>query len=134
MADTATTIRTRKFSTNRLLFRKQMLVDVIHPGKAPLSRKDVQERLAKMYKVSDPRTVIVFGFKTRFGAHKSTGFALIYDNLDAVMKFEPVYRLIRQGLKKNVEKSRKQLKERKNRAKKFRGKERAKVLRPTSTK
>ncbi|KAF0852567.1 40S small subunit ribosomal protein eS24 (rpS24) [Andalucia godoyi] len=134
MSDSAITLRTRKYSTNRLLFRKQMIVDIIHPGKAPLSRKEVQERLAKMYNAQDPRTVVAFGFKTRFGAHTTTGFALIYDNIDAVTKFEPAYRLVRQGLKKNVQQSRKQLKERKNRAKKFRGVERAKILRPSSDK
>jgi len=39
--------------------------------------------------------VFVFGFRTAFGGGKSTGFALIYDNLDAAKKFEPKYRLIR---------------------------------------
>lgn len=35
------------------------------------------------------------GFRTAFGGGKSTGFALIYDNMDAAKKFEPKYRLVR---------------------------------------
>lgn len=31
----------------------------------------------------------------QFGGGKSTGFGLVYDNLDAAKKFEPKYRLIR---------------------------------------
>lgn len=36
----------------------------------------------------------MFGFRTAFGGGKSTGFALVYDNKEA-LKFEPRYRLIR---------------------------------------
>lgn len=46
-----------------------------------------------MYKAPKDQ-VIVFGFRTQFGGGKSTGFALIYDNKEA-LKFEPRYRLIR---------------------------------------
>ncbi|GKG21350.1 40S ribosomal protein S24-1, partial [Tanacetum coccineum] len=39
MADTkAITIRTRKFMTNRLLSRKQFVIDVLHPGQANVSK------------------------------------------------------------------------------------------------
>merc|ERR1712227_932903 len=101
----AVTIRTRKFLTNRLLQRKQMVVDVLHPTRANVSKDEV----------------IVFGFRTQFGGGKSTGFALIYDSKEA-LKFEPRYRLVRFGLAEKKERAgRKLRKERKNRAKKFRG-------------
>lgn len=74
-----------------------------------------------MYDVKDEKCVFVFGLRTQFGGGKSTGFGLIYDNLEAAKKFEPKYRLIRNGLAEAVEKSRKQRKERKNRTKKLRG-------------
>jgi len=45
-------IRTRKFLVNKLLYRKQMVVDVIHPGAANVSRKEIQSRLATMHKVA----------------------------------------------------------------------------------
>ncbi|KAL0371296.1 UNVERIFIED_CONTAM: 40S ribosomal protein S24-1 [Sesamum angustifolium] len=59
--------------------------------------------------------------RTHFGGGKSTGFGLIYDSVENAKKYEPKYRLIRNGLDTKVEKSRKQMKERKNRAKKIRG-------------
>ncbi|RKP09784.1 40S ribosomal protein S24 [Thamnocephalis sphaerospora] len=127
MADAPTaTLRTRKFLTNRLLQRKQMVVDAIHPGRASLSKDEIREKLSKMYK-TDKESIFVFGFRIQFGGGKSTGFALIYDSLDAAKRFEPKYRLARHNLADTTRTSRKQRKERKNRAKKFRGTEKAKA-------
>ncbi|CAH1794544.1 unnamed protein product [Owenia fusiformis] len=126
MSETAT-IRTRKFLTNRLLARKQMIVDVLHPGRATVPKTEIREKLAKMYKTT-PDVIFCFGFRTQFGGGKTTGFGLIYDSLENAKKFEPNYRLARQGLyekKKGV--SRKQRKERKNRQKKVRGTAKAKI-------
>ena len=95
MADSAVTVRTKKFITNRLLQRKQFVVEVIHPGLAGVSKKDLQEKLAKMYKVADPSCILLYGFKVAFGGGRSTGFGMIYDNLVAAKKFEPKYRLTR---------------------------------------
>ncbi|CAG8800391.1 40214_t:CDS:2, partial [Gigaspora margarita] len=113
------TLRTRKFLTNRLLNRKQMVIDVIHPGLANLSKDDIREKLSKMYK-ADKETIFVFGFRTIFGGGRSTGFGLIYDDLPSAKKFEPKYRLVRHKLAEPEKTARKQRKERKNRAKKFR--------------
>ncbi|KAL8513613.1 hypothetical protein ACS0TY_012914 [Phlomoides rotata] len=121
MADKAVTIRTRKFMTNRLLSRKQFVIDVLHPGRANVSKAELKEKLARMYEVKDPNAIFVFKFRTHFGGGKSTGFGLIYDSVENAKKFEPKYRLIRNGLDTKIEKSRKQMKERKNRAKKIRG-------------
>ncbi|MXQ83320.1 hypothetical protein E5288_WYG001401 [Bos mutus] len=41
------TIQTRKFMTNRLLQRKQMVIDVLHPGKATVRKTEIREKLAK---------------------------------------------------------------------------------------
>ncbi|KAJ2358059.1 ribosomal 40S subunit protein S24B, partial [Coemansia sp. RSA 2610] len=125
-ADASTvTIRTRKFMTNRLLQRKQMVIDVLHPGLANLSKTEVREKLSKMFK-SESDLVFPFGFRTQFGGGRSTGFVLIYDSMDAAKKFEPKYRLARQGLAEVKRVARKQRKERKNRNKKFRGTEKRK--------
>ncbi|DBA80919.1 hypothetical protein WJX79_005842 [Trebouxia sp. C0005] len=121
MAEKSCTIRTRKFMTNRLLFRKQFVIDVLHPGRPNVPKAELKEKLAKMYDVRDPQQVFCFGFRTQFGGGKSTGFGLIYDSIDAAKKFEPRYRLVRNGLADKIEKSRKQIKERKNRSKKIRG-------------
>jgi small subunit ribosomal protein S24e len=120
------TIRTRKFMTNRLLCRKQMVCDVLHPGLPSISKKDVRDKLAAMYKVT-PDVCFVFGFRTNFGGGKSTGFALIYDTLDFAKKFEPKHRLARHGLLSIKKITRKQRKERKNRMLKVRGTKKAKV-------
>ncbi|OQR98287.1 40S ribosomal protein S24 [Achlya hypogyna] len=122
MSDKApVTVRTRKFLRNALLARRQMLVDVLHPGRANVPKAELQEKIAKMYKIADTNTVFLYGFRTAFGGGKSSGFCLIYDSVNDAKKFEPKYRLIRQGLKDKVETSRKQIKEAKNRGKKVRG-------------
>merc|ERR1712134_110442 len=113
--------------TNRLLQRRQMVVDVHHPNKATVPKSEIREKLAKMYRCTADR-VFAFGFKTNFGGGKSTGFALIYDTLDFAKKFEPKYRLGRQGvIDAKTRGSRKQRKEKKNRTKKVRGIAKAKV-------
>ena len=81
-----------------------------------------------MYDVSDNACVSLFGFRTQFGGGKSTGFGLIYDNIDAMKKLEPKHRVIRAGLKEKVTQSRKQIKEKKNRVKKLRGSAKNKVM------
>ncbi|PWN29500.1 putative 40S ribosomal protein S24 [Jaminaea rosea] len=119
-ASAPVTLRTRKFITNRLLQRRQCVLDVIHPSRANVSKAELSEKLASMYKANKEQ-VVVFGMRTKFGGGRSTGFALIYDSRES-MKFEPRHRLVRVGLAKKIEKpSRKLRKERKNRAKKSRG-------------
>lgn len=71
MSDSVT-IRTRKFLTNRLLQRKQMVIDVLHPSRANVSKAELQEKIGKMY-AADPKNTFVFGFRTAFGGGKSTG-------------------------------------------------------------
>ncbi|ESO07748.1 hypothetical protein HELRODRAFT_127118, partial [Helobdella robusta] len=125
-ADSVATVRTRKFLTNRLLCRKQMVVDVLHPGRSTVPKTEIRDKLASMYKTTSD-VVFCFGFRTQFQGGKTTGFALIYDTLDVAKKFEPKYRLARHGLVTLTKSSKKQRKERKNRQKKVRGTKKAKV-------
>jgi len=97
-----------------------MIVDIVHPGRANVPKSDLQEQVGGMYK-ADPKLTVLFGFRTKFGGGKSTGFCLIYDNEEAIRKFEPKHRLIRQGLQEKKETSRKAIKEAKNKGKKIRG-------------
>ena len=119
MPETAT-IQLRKFIRNPLLSRKQCIVDVIHPNKANLSKNDIRSEVAK-YLHSKTEHVVVFGMRTAFGGGKSSGFALIYDSEDDLIKFEPKYRLIRLGHLEAVEGSKKQRAENKRKGKKVRG-------------
>merc|ERR1712121_598396 len=126
MTDAVATIRTRKFLTNRLLNRKQMVVDVLHPGRATVPKTEIRDKPARMYKTT-PDVIFCFGFSTQFGGGKTTGFGLIYDTLEHAKRFEPKYRLARHGLLEIKRQGRKQRKERKNRQKKVRGTAKAKV-------
>jgi small subunit ribosomal protein S24e len=103
-----------------------MVVDVIHPGLANVSKDELRAKLGKLYK-ADKEVVSVFGFKTHFGGGKTTGFALIYDSVEALKKFEPKHRLVRIGLAEAPKGGRKQRKEKKNRQKKFRGTKKSKA-------
>ncbi|KAF2150712.1 hypothetical protein K461DRAFT_244534 [Myriangium duriaei CBS 260.36] len=121
MSEGQVTLRTRKFIRNPLLGRKQMVVDVLHPNRANVSKDELRDKLAELYKASKD-AVSVFGFRTQYGGGKSTGFALIYESAEAMKKFEPRYRLVRYGLATKIEKaSRQQRKQRKNRSKELRG-------------
>lgn len=121
MADNTVTLRTRKFMRNALLARMQMVVDILHPGKPSISKDDLRAKLAELYK-SEKDSVSVFGLRTHYGGGKTTGFALIYDSVESLKKFEPHYRLVRYGKATKVEKpSRQQRKQRKNKSKELRG-------------
>jgi len=115
------TIRTRAFLTNPLLQRKQFTLDILHEGEKCLSKAEVTEQLAKMYKVADKKCIIVYGFHTVFGGGKTTAFGLIYDNINVLKKYEPKYRRVRLQLEEKAQTGRKQRKERKNREKKVHG-------------
>lgn len=124
--DGTVSIRFRKFLKNPLLMRRQCCVDVIHPNRASISRKDLKLRIAQIFKVSDPNAIVTFGFKTAFGGGRSTGFACIYDDVNALKRYEKRYRLVREGLAETTKKSRREAKELKNRKKKVRGTAKAK--------
>merc|ERR1712061_790823 len=108
--------------------RKQFVLDVIHPNAANVSKKDLATKLATMYKVHDSQCIQLFGFKTAFGGSRSTGFGLIYENLDKMKQFEPKYRLKRAGVaEEKAGAGRRAKKDTKNRRKKVRGKEKTKA-------
>lgn len=119
--DSPVTLRTRKFIRNPLLGRKQMVVDILHPNRANISKEELREKLGGMYKAQKDQ-VQCFGLRTQYGGGKTTGFALIYDSPEAMKKFEPLYRLCRVGMATRPERaSRQQRKQRKNRQKTLRG-------------
>merc|ERR1712226_117106 len=85
-------VRARKFQDNRLMARKQCVVDIWHNNAACASRTDIAETVAGRYR-ADAENVVLFGFKTRFGGGRTSGFCLIYDSKDAKKKYEPTFRL-----------------------------------------
>ena len=70
------------------------IVDVYHPELPNVSKEKLRALLAKSQRC-DEKNVILFGFHTQFGGGKSTGFCLIYDNLDFLRKHEPRFRQVR---------------------------------------
>eukprot|EP00397_Hematodinium_sp_SG-2012_P039786 GEMP01043498.1.p1 GENE.GEMP01043498.1~~GEMP01043498.1.p1 ORF type:complete len:151 (+),score=29.92 GEMP01043498.1:53-454(+) len=92
------TVRTRKFMKNPLLGRRQFVVEVGHGARANVPKQDIAKKLAAMYKVNDINCIVLFGFKTAFGGGRSSGFGLVYENLDKVKKFEPKHRQKRMGI------------------------------------
>eukprot|EP00906_Rhabdomonas_costata_P021202 RCo030811 len=123
-------VRTRKFMTNRLLNRRQFVVEVEHPGVGTVPKIAIREKLQRMFKVKELNTIVVHGFHTQFGGGKSVGFGVIYDDLTSVKQIEPRHRLIRLGMAKKKTVARKQRKEKKNRGKRIRGRARSKAAVP----
>jgi small subunit ribosomal protein S24e len=76
-----------------------------------VSKAKLRDLLAGMYK-ADKEIISVFGFRTQYGGGKSTGFALIYDSMEAMKKFEPHYRLVRYELATKIEKASRQQRKR----------------------
>ncbi|KAL7722372.1 40S ribosomal protein S24 [Entamoeba marina] len=107
------TIRTRNLLVNPLLCRKQFVVDIYHPGVSQPSLTEVSEKIAKMYKIKDIKTIVLSGFATKFGGGKTTGFGLIYDSLSAMKKYSAKHVLIRAGIEKKTKAPRKARKEHK---------------------
>merc|ERR1712205_230182 len=120
-------INIRKVKNNILLRRKQFIIDVNHKDKPNIPKKELQKKLAQIFNITDESTISLFGFKTRFGGLKSSGFGFIYNNITLTRNTEPLYRLVRNNLVEIQKISSKQRKERKNRAKKTRGKEKSKI-------
>ncbi|CAK7336898.1 unnamed protein product [Dovyalis caffra] len=98
--------------TNHLLSRKQFIIDVLHPGKANVSKVELKEKLKNLYKVKDPNTIFI--------AELNEKLANLYEVKDPNTIF-----VLKLATK--VEKSRKQLKERKNKAKKVHGVKKTKI-------
>lgn len=71
---------------------------------------------------------MLFGFRTAFGGGRSTGFCLIYDAHQYLLKYEPRYRLQRAGIIEKKKYTRKAYKEAKGKVLRTRGKEITKLM------
>ncbi len=60
---------------------------MIHPEMSNVKKGDIKAKLAQSLKTKE-ENISIFGLKTKFGGGRSTGFALVYDSLDARKKFE----------------------------------------------
>ena len=119
----------QKFVSNPLLSRKQMLFEVIHPDSGSVSKAAIKEKLSGTFKTKDEQ-IAIFGMKSKFGGGRSSGYALVYDSVDARKANDTKCNLRRDKLFKDEskKKSRKQLKEMKGRMNKVRGTAKARAM------
>jgi len=103
------------------------VLDVFHQDLPNVPKKELQKKLAEIFKIKDPSVIFLFGFKTKFGGGRSSGFVFIYFDIRSARVIEPRYRLVRNDLLEIQKSSTKQRKEKKNRASKKRGKEKSKI-------
>ena len=59
-----------------------------------MSKKEIKDKLAKTLKVKE-ECISIFGMKTKFGGGRSSGFALVYDSLDARKQYDSRPNLLR---------------------------------------
>ena len=118
----------RKMISNPLLRRKQIVIELIHPDQGSVSKTAIKEKLAAMFKAKD-ESISVFGLHSKFGGGRSSGFACVYDDVDARKKCDTKSMLLRDKLRvvPKDKKGRKQLKEMKGRMNKVRGTAKAKA-------
>ena len=121
------TLFAKQIVSNPLLSRKQISIEIIHTSKTNISKTMIKDKLSKMFK-APAECIAVFGMKFKFGGGRSTGFALIYDNIDARKACDMKHLLLRDDLLKKAKKvPRKQGKEIKGRQKRLRGTAKAKA-------
>merc|ERR1712086_105168 len=127
----------RKIINNPLLMRKQIQVEIIHPEQGGVSKTEIKEKLAGMFKekgAAEVERIGVFGLHTKFGGGRTTGFALIYDSVDARKKYDQKLLLKRDGLFVKKGPTRKMKKEMKGRMNKVRGTAKAKAAKSSGKK
>ena len=97
-------------------------MEIIHTSKVNIPKAQSEENIAKKYKI-DAQNVAVYGLKFKFGGGRPTGFALVYDSVDARKAYDQKAFLRRDGLftKREGKKSRNQATEIKGRVKRVRG-------------
>ena len=113
--ETRHTVCIRHLVDHLHLHRRQFQIHVIHLGTTNLSWPELKQELASKFNVSNTQTIFISSFKTK--GPFSKGFNIIYDSIDDALQHEPKHRLVKNGMKSNVEKH---IHESKNRANKIR--------------
>merc|ERR1711924_170512 len=114
------------------------VVDVLHPDRANVPKSELQDMIAKAIPGAFYHVNCVSFPPVDLQSHRQEPhlpvrvpqqiwrwqvywLLLIYDSAESAKKYEPKYRLVRNGFVEKKETSRKQIKEAKNRKKKIRG-------------
>jgi small subunit ribosomal protein S24e len=86
---------------NQLLDRTEVTFKASHAKEGTPQREAVREKLASMLKATKER-VIVDSMDSEFGKSETFGYAKVYKNKEAAMKFEREHVLVRNKLKEKV--------------------------------
>ena len=103
-ADPKFTIRLSKIRNNRVLDRLQMVVDVFYERNVKVTKESIKKKIVSQFK---KQNVVVFGARKAYGGGRTRCFAMVYDNEDALKKYEPKKRLARIEREKLAPKDRK---------------------------
>jgi len=86
---------------NQLLDRTEVKFKATHAKEGTPQREAVREKLASMLKATKER-VIIDSMGSEFGKMETLGYAKVYKNKDAAMKYEREHVLVRNKLKEKV--------------------------------
>ena len=67
-----------------------MVLDVFHTNDGGCSKTELREYIASKFRCEQDN-IQLFGFHTKFGGGRTSGFALIYDNRDSIKLLEKKY-------------------------------------------
>ena len=93
-----------KIRNNRVLDRLQMVVDVFNERNVKVTKESIKKKNVSQFK---KQNVVVFGARKAYGGGRTRCFAMVYDNEDALKKYEPKKRLARIEREKLAPKDRK---------------------------
>jgi small subunit ribosomal protein S24e len=79
---------------NRLLGRRELVVEILHARAPTPTRQTVREYVARQLGVS-PSAVFIRRIKTEYGVGRSTAEIHVYDNPDIAKRMEPLYVIAR---------------------------------------
>eukprot|EP01120_Amphizonella_sp_Union-15-10_P017374 TRINITY_DN9627_c0_g1_i1.p1 TRINITY_DN9627_c0_g1~~TRINITY_DN9627_c0_g1_i1.p1 ORF type:complete len:118 (+),score=13.26 TRINITY_DN9627_c0_g1_i1:115-468(+) len=104
--DETYTLQISTLSTNKLLQRREMSLEILHIGVGTIPKAKIQRRLKEIFTPDDLNQIVLFGFTSDFGGGVTRGNAFIYDSLDAFILFEARYNLakVSKGCKKEFQK------------------------------
>jgi len=89
---------------NPLLKRTEIRFEALHQKEATPSREDIRENIAKSLKAPKEK-VILDSMQSEFGRGKTTGYAKVYETIEAAKKYERKHILVRnQLIKPEIEK------------------------------
>merc|ERR1712227_213269 len=82
--------------------RKQVKLELHHPGVICPSKKEARDLLAKHYKVAAKEAIIVMNVKTLYGGGKSRAEAHIYSSVDEMNLSAARFRKLRMVLRLTI--------------------------------